>query len=226
MTALADALRGGGKFVKWNDVGQGTVISGTVISTALRQSKKMKKVQGAWIDEGPAFWDDGSPKMEAAIELDTTMRDDTEDDGVRTVSVNLWSGQKRALADACKAAARAEPLPGDTFAAVWTSGAGDPGDPRVFVYKLTPGTGLAAAITTPAPADPFAGAPAAPHSPPAAAPAPAPQPAPAPATAAPLDKPAQVAQLHAAGLDVTTIASVTGYTPEAVQALIVAAAPY
>jgi hypothetical protein len=72
--------------------------------------------------------------------------------------VNLWSGQKRALADACRKAGVPEPRPGDTFAAVWTSGVGKAKDPRVFAYQITPGVGLAAVITeTPVPAaDPFA----------------------------------------------------------------------
>ena len=156
--ALADALAGGGKFIKWKEIGQGTIVTGTVTDVKLRQSRKIKRQNGAYVDDGPATWDDGSPKMEAVIELATTMRDGADDDGHRSLSINLWSGQKRALADACRKAGVPEPRPGDTFSAVWTSGAGDVEEPRVFAYQITPGVGLASVITeTPAPvADPFA----------------------------------------------------------------------
>ena len=154
--ALADALAGGGKFIKWKEIGQGTIVTGTVTDVKMRQTRKIKRQNGAYVDDGPATWDDGSPKMEAVIELATTMRDGGDDDGSRSLSINLWSGQKRALADACRKAGVPEPRPGDTFSAVWTSGAGDVEEPRQFAYQVTPGTGIASAIADAPKADPFA----------------------------------------------------------------------
>lgn len=167
---LAEALAGGGLYVKWDEIGQGTIVSGTVTDVTMRQSRKFESVD---LD----FWDDGTPKMQAVIEIQTEQRVDADDDGRRSVVVNMWSGQKRALADACRKAGVPEPRPGDTFAAVWVSGVGKAKDPRVFAYQITPGSGLAASIAEPAaaqpaPVDPFATAPA-PAVPPAQPPAPA-----------------------------------------------------
>jgi hypothetical protein len=182
---LADALAGGGRYVKWDEVGTGVVVSGTVVSVTMRQSRKFESTD---LD----FWDDGQPKMQAVVEIATTLRDagDPEDDGKRSVVVNLWSGQKRALADACRKAGVPEPRPGDTFAAVWTSGVGKAKDPRVFAYQITPGVGLASVITETAAApvaDPFTAAPPAMPADHAMAPPAAP--------AAPLDAAALLASL-------------------------------
>lgn len=199
MTTLADALKGSGKYIKWDDLGTGQPISGTVIDVQVRQARKFESTE---LD----FWDDGAPKMQAVIVLATNQRDatDPEDDGTRSITVNLWSGQKQALSAACRAAGVAEPTPGDTFTAVWVSGVGKAKDPRVFAYTVKPGSGLGGQLADAQP-DPALTAP------------PAQQAAPAAAAAS---KPDQVKALHAAGVDVASIATATGYTPEAVQALI------
>jgi hypothetical protein len=131
--SLADALAGGSRYVKWDDLGKGASVTGSIVSVEMRQARKFQSTD---LD----FWDDGKPKMQAVITLATTLRDpaDPEDDGTRSVSVNLWSGQKQALAAACKAAGVAEPQPGQAFTATWTSGVGKSGDPRIFAYTLGP----------------------------------------------------------------------------------------
>lgn len=204
MSTLADALRGGGKFVKWDDLGTGVAVSGTVQDVTVRQARKFESIE---LD----YWDDGTAKMQAVVSIGTDQRDpsDPDDDGTRSITINLWSGQKQALAAACRAAGVAEPTAGDTFTAVWTSGVGRAKDPRVFTYTVTPGSGLGAALGAPAPV---------------VEQRPAPQWA-APATAAPEvpvaeSKPDQVKTLHSAGLPVAQIAQITGYSPEAVAALI------
>lgn len=200
MSTLADALKGGGAFYKWDEIGQGTVVGGVVTDVIIRQARKFESVD---LD----FWDDGTPKMQAVIEVQTDQRDDADDDGKRSLTINLWSGQKRALADACRVAGVAEPTPGDTFSAVWTSGVGKAKDPRVFAYKITPGSGLGGVLAEQPKADPFAGAPAAPA---AAAPAPA-------AAAA---NPVEAAKdLLRAGMSQPEVAIATGYSPEVVAAL-------
>lgn len=227
MGALADALTGPtGRFVKWSEQGR-TPITGSVIGIEVRQCRKYDPKLGRSTDELET-WSDGSPKQEALIGLATSERIDADDDGNRTVVINLWGQQKQALREACEAVGRSEPAIGDTFAAAWTSGAGGPQDPRKFAYKLTPGTGLAAAI-----ADPFAGLPTpdAPHGTPVdpwaqpAAQAPAfaqPAPAPTPVPAAPV-KPASpvelATQLIRLGVSDDQVSSSTGLDANTVAAL-------
>lgn len=143
--SLADALSGGSRYVKWDDLGKGASVTGTVVNVEMRQARKFQSTD---LD----FWDDGKPKMQAVLTLSTTLRDpqDPEDDGTRSISVNLWSGQKQALAAACKAAGVAEPQPGQAFTATWTTGVGKSGDPRVFTFALgpVPAAGLGDALGT------------------------------------------------------------------------------
>lgn len=172
---LADALAGGSRYVKWDDLDKGASVTGTIVKTDLRQARKYQSTD---LD----FWDDGKPKMQVVITLATTLRDpsDPEDDGERNVSVNLWSGQKRALVEACKKASVAEPQVGQTFTATWVSGVGKSGDPRIFSYSIsgaaTGGLGDALGtvdtttgeITPPPAAPPVAAVPAVPAPDPAA----------------------------------------------------------
>jgi hypothetical protein len=132
-SSLADALAGGSRYVKWDDLGKGASISGSILNVDMRQARKFQSTD---LD----FWDDGKPKMQAVITISTQLRDpnDPEGDGTRSISVNLWSGQKQALAAACKAANVTEPQPGQTFTATWASGVGKSGDPRIFTYALGP----------------------------------------------------------------------------------------
>ena len=203
-TTLTDLLKGG-RYIKWDDLGQGAVVTGTVEDVTIRQAKKYQ------FDELDT-WDDGSPKMQALILLATDQRDPTEadDDGMRTIVVNLWSGQKRALADACRKADVGEPRPGDRFSAVWTAGAGGARDPRQFAYQIQPkseATELAAQLAQPAApaADPFD------------------RPAPPPPAAAPQQEAGstaeQVKALNAAGLPHAQIAGILGIPIAAVAAL-------
>lgn len=151
---LADALRGGGKFIDWDETGRGIIVSGVVEDVMMRQARKYKSTD---LDH----WDDGTPKMQAIITIATgasLVVGGELDDGRRSISVNLWTQQKRALAEACRKAGVPEPRPGDTFAAVWTAGAGGNTDPRQFAYQITPGNGLASTLapTTQPASDPFA----------------------------------------------------------------------
>lgn len=146
MTTLADALASGARFVKWDDLGKGSAVTGTIQSVEMRQARKYQSTD---LD----FWDDGKPKMQALITMSTTQRDaaDPEDDGTRSVSINLWSGQKAALVEACKKAGVAEPQVGQSFTATWVSGVGKAGDPRVFAFSLgaaPAGLGLGVDTTT------------------------------------------------------------------------------
>lgn len=205
-----------GAWIKWDDLGQGTVITGTVLNTEMRQATKFQTTE-------PAFWDDGKPKMQLNITMATALRDpdDPQDDGARSLSINLWSGQKHALVAALKAAGAKDIKPGDEFSAVWTSGAGRAGDPRAFAFKIAPGAGkladsLATDLSKPAPADPWAAHQAAPATPAPAPVAAAPAPAAQPAGASPVEN---ARQLLAAGLGVNDVAAATGLSAQIVAAL-------
>lgn len=140
MGAIADALSGGGSFLKWET--PGTSYTGTITEVVLRQARKYESTE-------PDFWDDGSPKMQVVLTLATAYRDpgNADDDGTRQLSINLWSGQKKALVAACKAAGVAEPEAGQKFTATHLEGIGNAKSPRVFEYTLAAGpSGVAAAL--------------------------------------------------------------------------------
>jgi hypothetical protein len=151
MSAIADALASGGTYLKWEH--PGTTYTGIITDVTMRQSRKYESTE---LDA----WDDGTPKMQVVLTIATDYRDQAQqdDDGTRMISINLWSGQKKALVAACKAAGVGEPQTGQRFTATHVSGIGNAKAPRVFEYTLTAGpTGVAAALdvepaATPAPA--------------------------------------------------------------------------
>lgn len=151
MSAIADALASGGSYLKWEH--PGTSYTGIITDVTMRQSRKYESTD---LDT----WDDGTPKMQIVLTLATDYRDQAQqdDDGTRMVSINLWSGQKKALVTACKAAGVFEPQLGQRFTAVHVAGIGNAKAPRVFEYSLVAGpTGVAAALDvqpTAAPAAP------------------------------------------------------------------------
>lgn len=191
MTGIAGLLSGSGQYLKWEN--PGTSYVGTITEVALRQARKYESTE---LD----YWDDGTAKMQVVLTLATDYRDpgNEDDDGTRMLSINLWSGQKKALIAACKAAGVAEPQVGQTFRATHKEGIGNAKNPRVFEYVITPGpSDVAAALGDSAPVTEQVAAPA-----------------PAPAA-----NPAETAKalLAAGGLSHGEIASATGL-PEAVVA--------
>ena len=139
--------------------------------------------------------------MQVVITLATDYRDQAQqdDDGTRMISINLWSGQKKALVAACKAAGVTEPQAGQRFTATHVSGIGNAKAPRVFEYTLTAGpTGVAAALDV--------------------------EPAAAPAAAA---NPVETAkQLLAAGMSTQEVATASGLPETVVAALANMTAPF
>ena len=195
MSAIADALASGGTYLKWEH--PGTTYTGIITDVTMRQSRKYESTE---LDA----WDDGTPKLQVVLTLATDYRDQAQqdDDGTRMISINLWSGQKKALVAACKAAGVGEPQAGQRFTATHVSGIGNAKAPRVFEYTLTAGpTGVAAALDVE----------------PAATPAP-------PATAA---NPVETAkQLLAAGMSTQEVATASGLPETVVAALANMTAPF
>ena len=185
MTVLGNYLSTGGAFLKWET--PGTSYTGVIEAVELRQARKFESTD-------LAFWDDGSPQMQCLLTLATDYRDveRDDDDGTRMLSINLWSGQKKSLVAACKAAGVAEPQVGQKFTVTHVSGIGNAKSPREFLYVLTDGpTGIAEVLSD--------------------------EPAPAPATSS---NPADTAKaLIASGVDDVTIASATGLPLTVIAAL-------
>ena len=194
MSAIADALASGGTYLKWEH--PGTTYTGIITDVQMRQSRKYESTD---LDT----WDDGTPKMQVVVTLATDYRDQAQqdDDGTRMISINLWSGQKKALVAACKAAGVPEPQPGQRFTATHVSGIGNAKAPRVFEYTLTAGpTGVAAALDVEPPATPAA-----------------------PGAANPVET---AKQLLAAGLTTQEVATASGLPETVVAALANMTAPF
>jgi len=96
---------GGGKAAKFDSMGD--MVKGTVIDCSLSQQTSMD-------DNKPLFWDNGDPRMQLVIKLQTEDRDESieDDDGIRTLyakggNFEVAEGQgkamKNAIADAVKA---------------------------------------------------------------------------------------------------------------------------
>jgi hypothetical protein len=142
MQSLAEMITGaGGSYLKWDT--PGTTYSGRITEVQSRQARKYDSTD---LD----FWDDGTAKMQVVLTLATDYRDagNPDDDGTRLLSINLWSGQKKSLANACKAAGVLQPEVGMKFTASHVAGAGNAKNPRVFEYELTPASVIADALAT------------------------------------------------------------------------------
>ena len=192
MSAIADALASGGTYLKWEH--PGTTYTGIITDVTMRQSRKYESTD---LDT----WDDGTAKMQVVLTIATDYRDQSQqdDDGTRMISVNLWSGQKKALLAACKAAGVPEPMVGQRFTATHVSGVGNAKSPRIYEYTLAAGpSGVAAVLDV--------------------------QPDSAPATGA---NPVETAkQLLAAGLSTQEVATASGLPETVVAALANMTAPF
>lgn len=228
LNPLDQALAGGGGgksfFTKTSVVGD--TITGTIIDATLQQTRD-------YLTGDPETWDDGNPKQQVAVKVQTDIREDQDDDGVRGVYIKTWGAQRDALQEAIKTAGASKasdvlnPGAGFTASFVGSRPSQKGSDEKLYAYRITPAPAAALDGALPAPQ----AAPAAQAVPQTAAPVPAPAPvvpqpaatvtAPAPAPAAPAgESPADKAkQLLALGLDDNTIATATGLDPSVVAIL-------
>lgn len=92
-------LGGGGKSASFEKVGDS--ITGTVISTEVKAQTDIGTGK-------PLVWDDGSVRQQLVVKLQTQLREDFEDDGIRAVYVKGAKKQgSRSLHDAVASAVRA-----------------------------------------------------------------------------------------------------------------------
>lgn len=115
MPSIAELIANSGSsapayFTKDSEVGD--TITGTVSSVNVRQT-----VDPATRE--PQTWQDGTPRLQVVIELQTALRDDAEDDGIRTVYVKWWTHQRAAFLAAVADAGIDTLEDGDAFTATF-----------------------------------------------------------------------------------------------------------
>lgn len=95
----------------------------------------------------PAFWNDGRPKEQIHVIIQTQLRDPSvdDDDGRRSLWIKGWGIQIKAFRDACRQAGVKIPKPGDTITERFV-GLGQRGDapqpPKVFEFHIEPASSV------------------------------------------------------------------------------------
>lgn len=192
----------GGKAAKFQTPGDS--ITGT-ITRPYREAQVTK-----YGTTEPDFWSDGSPKMQAIIDLQTDAREDGDDDGVRTLYV-ASTRQRRALADAIKRAGARDLEEGGKLTLTYTGN-----DPK-SKNPQNPAKMYSAVYEKPAARVGLLGQAAAAPEPPAQA-APAPTAAPTSVGGLTPEQAAKARELFGLGLDSATVSAALGSTIAAVEA--------
>ena len=171
----------------------------------------------------PAFWNDGRPKEQIHVIIQTQLRDPSvhDDDGRRSLWIKGWGIQLKAFRDACRQAGVKIPKPGDTITERFV-GLGQRGDapqpPKVFEFHIEPASSVNSLVNgsqpQQAPNQGYAPAPVDPWNPPAQA-----QPAQPVQLGQPQVDPMKVNQLKAMGKPPQEIAALLGVPVEAVTAV-------
>ena len=123
---------GGGKAAFNKDSMPGTIVTGTVVDIKTRQKKEYGTGK-------PMFSQKGNPKYEALITVQTSLQEAPDDDGRRTIYINMWGVQQDAIRKACEAAKCEGPVEGDTFTATYVGlGQAQPGmsAPKLYEYRI------------------------------------------------------------------------------------------
>lgn len=143
---IDDLLAGGGaagKGLKFDTVG--TAYSGVVVSADKRAFTNIQT-------GSPEFWEDGKPKEQIVIGIQTDQRDPAieNDDGVRYDYIKAWGVQLKALREAARQAG-GSPAVGDTYSVKFVRE--EPSKTRgfnptkVYEYGIKKGNPLDATLT-------------------------------------------------------------------------------
>lgn len=95
----------------------------------------------------PAYWNDGRPKEQIHVIIQTQLRDPSvdDDDGRRSLWIKGWGIQLKAFREACRQAGVKIPKPGDTITERFV-GLGQRGDapqpPKVFEFHIEPASSV------------------------------------------------------------------------------------
>ena len=90
MTNFDELLAGGSSSAFNKNSAVGDTVTGPIISATSRQVTD-------YVTKAPETWDNGDPKLQAVITIQTGLRTDENDDGARSVYVKLWGLDKQAL---------------------------------------------------------------------------------------------------------------------------------
>ncbi|RYQ68418.1 hypothetical protein PG2072B_1021 [Bifidobacterium pseudolongum subsp. globosum] len=123
---------GGGRAAFNKDSMPGATVTGTVTDIKTRQKKEYGTGK-------PMFSQKGNPKYEALITVQTSLQEAPDDDGRRTIYINMWGVQQDAIRKACEAAKCEGPVEGDTFTATYVGlGQAQPGmsAPKLYEYRI------------------------------------------------------------------------------------------
>jgi hypothetical protein len=108
-------MGGGGRSAKFENPGD--TITGTICAEPeMRQQTDIKTGQ-------PKFWDNGDPQMQLVVRLQTQLRDDNDDDGIRALYVKggfKAPTMQKAVADAVRAAGAKGLAMGGTLTVTYT----------------------------------------------------------------------------------------------------------
>lgn len=133
--SLDDLLTGSGaKSFFTGDSQPGATVTGVIDVIEVSQVRDYQTQQ-------PAYWNDGKPKEQIHIVIQTQLRDPSvdDDDGRRSLWIKGWGVQLKAFREACKKAGIKSPAKGDTITATFT-GYGEKGTnpqpPKVYQYEI------------------------------------------------------------------------------------------
>ena len=155
LESLDDLLSGSGAKSFFNaDSQPGATVTGVL---DLIETSQMRDFQ----TKQPAYWNDGKPKMQIHIVIQTNLHDPAieDDDGRRSIFIKGYGIQLKAFREACRQAGVKAPKAGDTITATFT-GLGERGNapqpPKVYAYQITPSNSVAQLVNpqTPAPQQP------------------------------------------------------------------------
>jgi hypothetical protein len=101
MTTAQDFLMSGGGAKAAKFPSPGTTVSGSVV-------REPEVAQQTEFGTGrPLFWDDGKPRNQLVVQIQTDQRDDSEDDGIRSIYI-----KGKSLTNAVREAVKAAGAPG------------------------------------------------------------------------------------------------------------------
>lgn len=98
---IDSALHGGSKSFFNQYSTPGDTVTGTIAKVDVKQVTNFQTKE-------PEFFPSGDPKKQVILTLQTSLREDADDDGKRSVYIPLWGGKKAALGEAMRAAGMKE----------------------------------------------------------------------------------------------------------------------
>lgn len=137
------ALMGGGKVKSASFEKVGDFLSGTIVRRQMKQ-------QTEYGSNEPLFWDEGKPKMQIVVIVQTPDQDDEDDNGERGVYIKLPSQMAQAVREAVAAAGADGLMDGGVLTLKYTGNRKSPKNPK-FTQKVYEAAYRPPAFSTPIP---------------------------------------------------------------------------